>query len=63
MVLPRIQFAAFDFRLGEFLFVYLWLGGLFLEPLMILTARLLGLAPTASYIEIVICIGLSILIW
>jgi hypothetical protein len=55
--------AAFDFRLGEFLFVYLWLGALFLEPLLILAARLIGIAPTASYIELVICIGLSMLIW
>ena len=56
-------FAAFDFRLGEFLFVYLWLGALFLEPLIILAARLFRLAPTASYIELTICIGLSMLIW
>ncbi len=56
-------FAAFDFRLGEFLFVYLWLGALFLEPLVILAARLLGLAPSASYSELVICISLSMLIW
>lgn len=56
-------FAAFDFHLGEFLFVYLWLGALFLEPLIILAARLFGLAPTASYIELAICILLSVLIW
>jgi chlorobactene glucosyltransferase len=56
-------FAAFDFRLGEFLFVYLWLGALFLEPWVILAARLFGLAPTASYIELSICIGLSVMIW
>jgi chlorobactene glucosyltransferase len=56
-------FAAFDFRLGEFLFAYLWLGALFLEPLIILAARLFGLAPTASYIELAICIVLSVLIW
>ena len=56
-------FATFDFRLIEFLFAYLWLGALFLEPLCILIARLSGLAPTASYKELAICIGLSVLIW
>jgi chlorobactene glucosyltransferase len=56
-------FATFDFRVGEFLFVYLWLGALFLAPLMILVAKIFGLAPAASYIELAICIGLSVLIW
>ncbi len=56
-------FAAFDFRLGEFLFVYLWLGVLFLEPLIILSAKLFRTAPTASYTEIAICIGFSLLLW
>ena len=56
-------FATFDFRLGEFLFVYLWLGALFLEPLIILAAKLFGITPTASYFELAICIGLSVLVW
>ena len=56
-------FAAFEFRVGKFLFVYLWLGALFLEPWVILVARLFWLAPTASYIELSICIGLSVMIW
>ena len=56
-------FATFDFHLGIFLFVYLWLGALFLEPLIILLAKLFGLFPSASYIELAICIGLSVLIW
>jgi chlorobactene glucosyltransferase len=56
-------FAVFDFRLGEFLFVYLWLGALFVEPLTILVVKLFGLAPTSSFIELSICIGLSVLIW
>ena len=56
-------FAAFEFRLGVFLFVYLWLGALFLEPLIILSAKLFGVAPTASYIELAICIGFSLLLW
>jgi chlorobactene glucosyltransferase len=56
-------FATFDFRLGEFLFVYLWLGALFLEPLIILAFKLFGIAPSASYFELSICIGLSVLMW
>jgi chlorobactene glucosyltransferase len=56
-------FATFNFHLGEFLFAYLWLGALFLEPLIILVARLFGLAHGASYLELVICIGLSVLVW
>jgi chlorobactene glucosyltransferase len=56
-------FAVFNFRLGEFLFAYLWLGALFLEPLIILTAKLFGLAPHASYPELISCIALSWLVW
>jgi chlorobactene glucosyltransferase len=56
-------FATFDFRLGEFLFVYFWLGALFLEPLIILAAKLFRITPTASYCELAICIGFSVLIW
>jgi chlorobactene glucosyltransferase len=56
-------FATFDFRLGEFLFVYLWLGALFLEPLIILAGKLFGITPSASYGELAICIGFSVLIW
>jgi chlorobactene glucosyltransferase len=56
-------FAGFDFRLLEFVFAYLWLGAMFLYPLFILIAKLFGLVPAASYFELVICIGLSILVW
>jgi chlorobactene glucosyltransferase len=56
-------FATFDFHLGVFLFVYLWLGALFLEPWIILAGKLFGIAPSASYFELAICIGLSVLVW
>ncbi len=56
-------FAAFEFRLGVFLFVYFWLGALFIEPLIILSAKLFGVASTASYTELAICIGFSLLLW
>ena len=56
-------FATFDFHVSVFLFVYIWLGMLFLEPLIILAALALGQAQTARLSELVICIGLSLLLW
>jgi chlorobactene glucosyltransferase len=56
-------FAIFDYRLVIFLFVYLWLGLLFLEPLLVLCAKAFSFAPAASYVELAVCIGLSLLIW
>jgi chlorobactene glucosyltransferase len=56
-------FAAFDFRLLLFLFVYIWLGMLFLEPPIILLVLALGQSQTARLAELVICIGLSLLVW
>jgi chlorobactene glucosyltransferase len=56
-------FASFDFHLSVFMFVFIWLAALFLEPLIVLVALLLGLAPTAHLSELVVCIGLSLLLW
>ena len=56
-------FATFDFRLLIFLFVFIWLGLLFLEPLIVLLAFFLGFAPSANLNELISCIGLSFLIW
>jgi chlorobactene glucosyltransferase len=56
-------FACFDFHLSIYLFVFLWLSVVFLEPLVVLVAFLLGFAPTAVLSELVICIGLSLLLW
>ena len=56
-------FATFDFHVSVFLFMYIWLGMLFLEPLIILAALALGQAQTARLSELVICIGLSLLLW
>jgi chlorobactene glucosyltransferase len=55
--------AFFDFRLLIFLFVFIWLGLLFLEPLLVLLAFALGYAPSANLSELIICIGLSFIIW
>ena len=56
-------FASFDFHLSIFLFVFIWLAVLFLEPLIVFVALLLGFAPTAVLSELVICISLSLLLW
>jgi chlorobactene glucosyltransferase len=56
-------FAFFDFHLLVYLFVFIWLAMLFLEPLVVFAALILGLAPSAVLSELVICIGLSLLIW
>jgi chlorobactene glucosyltransferase len=56
-------FATFDYRISEFLFVYFWLGAMFLEPLIVLVLKIFGFAPTAFYSELAICICLSVLIW
>lgn len=56
-------FAAFDFHLLLFLFVYIWLTVLFWEPLVVLAALTFGQAQTAQIGEVVVCIGLSLLLW
>ena len=56
-------FAAFDFHLLRFLFVYLWLAVMFWEPLIILALFVFGRAPQARAEELVLCIGLSTVLW
>lgn len=56
-------FAAFDFHLLGFLFVFLWLAIMFWEPLIVLALSVLGRVPLARPGELGICIGLSLLIW
>jgi uncharacterized membrane protein len=56
-------FATFDFHLSIFLFVYIWLAYLFLEPLIVLLAVVLGYAPATALNELAVCIGLSVLLW
>jgi chlorobactene glucosyltransferase len=56
-------FAFFDFHLSVFLFVYIWLGLLFLEPLIVLLAFVMGFASSVNLSELISCIGLSFLIW
>jgi chlorobactene glucosyltransferase len=56
-------FAAFDFRLLPFLFAFLWLAVMFWEPIIVLSLMIFGQAPQARAIELVACIGLSMLLW
>ncbi len=56
-------FAAFEFRLLPFLFAFLWLAILFLEPLAVLVLNLVGKVPGANPGNLVVCLGLSILVW
>jgi chlorobactene glucosyltransferase len=56
-------FAVFDFHLLLYSFTYLWLAVMFWEPLIILTLSVTGHAPLARVDVLVICIGLSLLVW
>lgn len=56
-------FAAFDFRLLIFLFVFLWLAILFLLPAIVLVIWILGYAPTARIDLVLVCVGISLLVW
>jgi chlorobactene glucosyltransferase len=56
-------FAAFEFRMLPFSFVFMWLAVMFWEPLIILILLVLGRAPQARAEELVICVALSLLLW
>lgn len=56
-------FAAFDFRLLPFLFVFIWLGVIFWVPLVVMLLLIIGQAPLAQAFELIFCISLSMLVW
>jgi chlorobactene glucosyltransferase len=56
-------FAAFDFRILPYLFVFTWLMVMFWEPLILLVLFVLGLVPQIRIIELIISIGLACLLW
>lgn len=56
-------FAALDFRLLPFLFIFLWLAVMFWEPLIILMFMIFGQIPLVQASNLSICIGLSIILW
>lgn len=61
--LVKNLFAAFDFRLLPYAFVFLWLAVMFWEPLIVLGLMIFGQAPQAQINELAVCIGLSLLLW
>jgi len=56
-------FAAFDYRLLVYLFVFFWLAVLFWVPLIVLAARVMGLAPAARVDLLIVCLACSLLVW
>lgn len=56
-------FAAFDFRVLPFSFIFLWLAVMFWEPLLILLFVLFGQTSNIQVSNLYICIGLSIILW
>jgi chlorobactene glucosyltransferase len=56
-------FAAFNFRLLPFLFVFIWLAVMFWEPLLILLLVIFEQAPQVQVSNLTVCLGLSILLW
>ena len=56
-------FAAFEFRLLPFLFAFLWLAILFLEPVLIMILNALGYAQLAQPEQLTTCILLAAAVW
>ena len=56
-------FAAFDFRVLLYLFVFLWLAILFWVPLIVLIVSLSGNLLFSNIHHLLICLGLSMLLW
>jgi len=56
-------FAAFDFRLLPFLFIFIWIVVMFWEPLIVLLLLIFGKAPHIQANYLSICIGLSFILW
>jgi chlorobactene glucosyltransferase len=62
--LSKNLFATFEYRIPQFLFVWLWLGFVFWGPLVILTLGLAGVQfPPYSLILAVIAVGMALFLW
>lgn len=61
--LSKNLFAAFDFRLLPYLFIFTWLMVMFWGPLVVVGLHGLGLAPDAQIPLFTVNISLSILLW
>jgi len=56
-------FAAFDFRLIPFLFVFIWIAVMFWEPLIVMMFKIVGKTPHTQVDYLMVCIGLSLILW
>jgi chlorobactene glucosyltransferase len=56
-------FAAFDFRLLPYLFVFIWLAVMFWKPLILLAWSTFGATTQARLEELVLCVGLALSLW
>jgi len=56
-------FAAFDFRLLPFLFVFIWIVVMFWEPLIVLMFIVFGKTPHIQGSYLSVCLGLSLILW
>jgi len=61
--LTKNLFAAFDFRLAPYLFVWLWLLVLFATPLYGVAAYALGATLHPPLAALLACIGLALVLW
>ena len=56
-------FAAFDFRVLLYLFVFLWLAILFWAPIIVLIISLSGNLNYSNIYHLLTCLGLSLMLW
>lgn len=57
------MFAAFDYRLLAYIFVFAWLFIMFWVPIIILILMLFGMAPLAEPLDLSLCVGFSLILW
>jgi len=56
-------FAAFDFRVLLYLFVFLWLAILFWAPIIVLIISLSGNLNYSNIYHLLTCLGISLMLW
>jgi chlorobactene glucosyltransferase len=56
-------FAAFEYRLLPYVFVYAWLAIMFWKPLILLVQLTFGYEVQANLVELLVCVGSSLLLW
>lgn len=56
-------FAAFDFHLIAYLFVFLWMAVVFVLPIILLGSMVADSATNGQLVQLIICIILSFIVW